>query len=75
MDSQYISEVWRKVLNRRCDDTEGAITTARTLLESGCKHILDERRVEYMCWFSLKSYPVLVASLFRRGLSYGSLRS
>lgn len=29
------------------DDPEGAITAARTLLETVCKHILDERGVDY----------------------------
>jgi hypothetical protein len=47
LDTQYISEAWDKARARRHDDPEGAITAARTLLESVCKHILDERGVEY----------------------------
>jgi Abortive infection C-terminus len=47
IDSQSIGDVWRKALDRRHDDPEGAITAARTLLESVCKHILDECGVEY----------------------------
>ena len=47
IDSQTINEVWRKALDRRHADPEGAITAARTLLESVCKHILDEHGVEY----------------------------
>ena len=31
----------------RQDDPEGAITAARTLLETVCKHILDETEVDY----------------------------
>ncbi|CAB3975658.1 hypothetical protein BCO9919_07005 [Burkholderia cenocepacia] len=38
---------WRKVLEWRESDPEGAITMARTLLESTCKHILDELEVTY----------------------------
>jgi hypothetical protein len=33
--------VWRRALERRERDPEGAITLARTLLESVCKHIID----------------------------------
>jgi hypothetical protein len=47
LDTQYISEAWDKARARRHDDPEGAITAARTLLESVCKHILDEGGGEY----------------------------
>lgn len=47
LDMQYISAAWDKARARRHDDPEGAITAARTLLESVCKHILDESGVEY----------------------------
>jgi hypothetical protein len=47
LDTQYISEAWDKARARRHEDPEGAITAARTLLESVCKHILDEGGVEY----------------------------
>jgi Abortive infection C-terminus len=47
LDTKYISEAWRKSLDRRHQDPEGAITAARTLLESVCKHILEECGVEY----------------------------
>ncbi|MCA8255450.1 abortive infection family protein [Burkholderia sp. AU31624] len=46
-DAQYIKNVWTKALERRETDPEGAITSARTLLESVCKHILDETATEY----------------------------
>jgi hypothetical protein len=39
--------VWEKALNRRQSDPEGAITAARTLLETVCKHILDEQSIGY----------------------------
>ena len=41
VSSTYIQEAWQKALERRATDSEGAITAARTLLESVCKHILD----------------------------------
>ncbi|MGB9192001.1 abortive phage resistance protein [Acinetobacter sp. ANC 4218] len=47
LDSSYIHTTWSKALERRTVDPEGAITIARTLLESTCKHILDEATVTY----------------------------
>ncbi len=47
VSSAYIQEVWKKALERRATDPEGAITVARTLLESVCKHILDAKPVQY----------------------------
>jgi len=46
-DATHIQSVWSKALDRRIGDPEGAITMARTLLESVCKHILDEFEVQY----------------------------
>ncbi len=46
-DPEHVHLVWQKALNRRASDPEGAITAARTLLESVCKHILDEAGVPY----------------------------
>ena len=40
--TQFVAETWDKARARRQDDPEGAITAARSLLESVCKHILDE---------------------------------
>jgi hypothetical protein len=45
--SEYVQEAWQKALERRGNDPEGAITAARTLLETVCKHILDESGVTY----------------------------
>lgn len=42
-----IEQTWAKALDRRHADPEGAITLARTMLESVCKTILDDRAVEY----------------------------
>lgn len=43
----YIHDAWQKSLERRLSDPEGAITSARTLIESVCKHILDESKEKY----------------------------
>lgn len=40
-NSTYMQEVWGKALARRETDPEGAVTSARALLESVCKHILE----------------------------------
>lgn len=47
VNSEAISEYWEKALDRRLVDPEGAITAARTLIETVCKHILDESGEEY----------------------------
>ena len=46
-DSAGVHALWSKALERRTEDPEGAITMARSLLESVCKHILDDSEVEY----------------------------
>ena len=46
-DADNVHAAWQKALDRRATDPEGAITAARTLLESVCKHILDDAGVEY----------------------------
>jgi hypothetical protein len=47
LNSDTIHESWRRALERRLDDSDGAITAARTLLETVCKHILDDIGVIY----------------------------
>lgn len=42
-----VHEGWDRALRRRKQDPEGAITAARSLLESVCKHILDDKGVPY----------------------------
>lgn len=42
IDAEHVGIAWTKVIERRSSDPEGAVTMARTLLESVCKHILDE---------------------------------
>lgn len=46
-DGAHVQAAWSKALDRRTSDPEGAITAARTLIESVCKHILDEAQVTY----------------------------
>jgi hypothetical protein len=41
-DESVVHHAWKKALNRRASDPEGAITAAKTLLETVCKHIIDE---------------------------------
>ena len=45
--SDYIRELWDKAIERRETDPEGAITTARTILEATCKYILDKKDIQY----------------------------
>ncbi|MCK4998899.1 MAG: abortive infection family protein [Anaerohalosphaera sp.] len=47
VDSASIQTAWHKALERRVSDPEGAITSARTLLEAVCKHILEEENISY----------------------------
>lgn len=46
-DSAHVQATWSKALARRSNDPEGAVTMARTLLESVCKHILEEAGVPF----------------------------
>lgn len=47
VDAQRVTLAWRKALQRRHEDPAAALTSARTLLEAVCKHILDESHVYY----------------------------
>ena len=46
-DVDGVHAVWSKALSRRTEDPEGAITLARTLLETVIKRILDDLSVGY----------------------------
>ena len=46
-DEDTVHRAWSRALERKSRDPEGAITAARTLLESVCKHVLDMREVAY----------------------------
>jgi hypothetical protein len=47
LNAESVSETWSRALDRRDTNPDGAITTARTLLESTLKTILDDREVVY----------------------------
>lgn len=47
VDSAHVREAWQKALDRRDHDPEGAMTAARSLLETVCKHILDDYGMAY----------------------------
>lgn len=46
-DEAHIHDQWQKALDRKQIEPEGAITLARTLIESILKHILDEQNIAY----------------------------
>ncbi|MBU8922234.1 MAG: abortive infection family protein [Bacteroidales bacterium] len=46
-DRSSVNRAWRSMIRRQDNDPEGAITAARSLLESVCKHILDELGIVY----------------------------
>jgi hypothetical protein len=64
VDLPHVHDAWQKAIQRRADDPEGAITVARTLLETTCKHILDNLAVAYSDTDDLpKLYKATAASL------------
>jgi hypothetical protein len=46
-DEVHLHSLWEKALERKENDPEGAITAARTLIESVLKHILDDQSIKY----------------------------
>lgn len=61
-DADGVHEMWEKALARRKTDPEGAITVARTLLETVTKRILDETGTSY---FDKDDLPKLYANAAR----------
>jgi len=47
LNSNQVKIIWAKAMSRRQLDPDGAITAAKTLIESVCKHILTKEGVEY----------------------------
>jgi len=47
VDAPHVAAAWQTALERRASDPAGALTSARTLIETVCKHILDEQKVNY----------------------------
>ncbi len=47
INAEAVQAIWQKALDRRHADPEGAITAARSLIETVCKHILDDAGITY----------------------------
>lgn len=47
-DEVHLHSLWEKALERKESDPEGAITSARTLIESVLKYILDDQSIPYI---------------------------
>lgn len=47
LNQSYIHQEWQKALERRATDPEAAITSARSLLETVCKFVLDSKKIVY----------------------------
>lgn len=63
-DWKAVEESWRQALDKIHSDPEGAITATRTLLESTCKHICDERGVPYEnSWDLSRLYKAAAAAM------------
>jgi hypothetical protein len=60
-DADGVHAVWVKALDRRASDPEGAITSARTLLETVCKRILDDAGKAYTDTEDLPKLYAMVA--------------
>lgn len=63
LNSDYVTQSWRDALDRRFDDPDGAITSARTLLEGVCKHLLEKGGVPYDDTADLPKLYRLVAEM------------
>ena len=61
LDSESINLIWEKALDRLGTDPEGAITAGKTLLESACKHILDQKVIGYSSKADFQSLYRLVS--------------
>lgn len=65
LDAEHVNIAWQKPPDRRARDPEGAITAARSLLESTCKLILDDLEVPYGIRADLPELYKKVASELR----------
>ncbi|MDX4047698.1 abortive infection family protein [Aliarcobacter skirrowii] len=63
-DELYIHEQWKKAIERKSNDPEGAITIARTLIESVLKYILSEQNISFSASADLSElYKAVAKSL------------
>jgi len=65
LDAKHVRAAWSKALSRRDADPDGAITAAKTLLESVCKHILSNDGVDFARNSDLPTLYHLVAESLR----------
>ncbi len=65
VDSYHVRDAWSKAQKRKKSDPDGAITSARSLLEAVCKRILDDCRVRYDRSNDLPHLYKLVAETMR----------
>lgn len=63
LNAEHVEEIWRRALQPRSSDPEGAVTLATTLLESVCKLILDETGITYDRADLPKAYHLVVHQL------------
>ncbi len=63
-DWEAVTRSWQAAQEKVISDPEGAITATRTTLESVCKHICDERSVEYAeSWDLARLYKAAAAAM------------
>ncbi|WP_316848846.1 abortive infection family protein [Pedobacter agri] len=65
VDEHYVSEAWNKALRRMKEDPEGAITSARTLMETVFKHILYETNTDFDDSLELNKLYKLVSNALK----------
>jgi predicted RNA-binding Zn ribbon-like protein len=65
-DESGVHHAWTKALGRRGEDPEGALTAAKTLLETVCKHIIDEAGGTYGDNDDLPKLYIAAAECLRR---------
>lgn len=62
LNEEYIRAEWEKAIQRKHVDPEGAITISRTLIETTCKYILDQKDISYEDTLELPKLYKLVAN-------------
>lgn len=65
VDWDHVQSAWKKALERRNGDPDGAVTAARTMLESVCKHILESQSIAYNDTGDLQSLYTATAKSLR----------
>lgn len=66
-ESAAVRECWQKALKRLPHDPEGAITAARSLLEAGCKYVLEEFNTKPVLHMELPKLYKAAAALLKLG--------